>query len=193
LRSTTRSLAVTASLLLVLATSGVAAGATQNASPKQWVSTFCGSVLTWEQTVTSNSAKLKKTVAALQGAGKVDLTVLKGQLVGFLDGIVKSTSTMVGKIKAVGAPAVKNGSKIQKVVLDAFGQVATGFNGAKTSAQALPTNDRSKFAKGAFAIASSIKATSGRGQSALLALNKYPTKALDDAANKDPSCTKLGG
>ena len=70
MRSTTRCLAVVASMLLVLVLCDVAAGATQNASPTKWVSTFCGSVLTWEQTVKSNSAKLKGEVSSLKKGGK---------------------------------------------------------------------------------------------------------------------------
>lgn len=192
MRTTTRSVAVTASLLLVLVSSGVAAGARQDASPKKWISTFCGSVLTWENTVKADSAKLKTSISVLKKAGKVDLPRLRGQLVGFLDAIVKSTNTMIGNIKAGGPPAVKNGSKIQQVVVGAFGQVANGF-GAESSARSLPTNSKQKFVKGAAAIETSIQVTSSRGQAALTALNKYPTKALDEAAAKDPSCLKLHG
>ncbi len=193
MRSTTKSLAVVASMLLVLVLSGVAAGATQNASPKKWVSTFCGSVLTWENAVKSNAAKLDKTVAALKGSGKSNLPVLKSQLTGFLSSLVKSTNTMVGTLNSVGPPDVKNGSKIQQVVIGAFQQVAKGFNAAKASAQSLPTNSKQKFVKGASAIETTIQVTSSRGQSALSALNRYPTKALDEAAAKDPSCLKLHG
>lgn len=178
-------------MVLVLALSGVAAGATQTASPKKWISTFCGSVLTWENSVKSNAAKLDKTVAALKGAGKADLPVLKSQLNGFLGSLVKSTNTMVGKLKGVGPPDVKNGAKIQDVVVGAFQQVAKGFGAAKTSAQSLSTTNKQKFVKGAGAIETTIQVTSTRGQSALTALNKYPTKALDDAATKDPACLKL--
>ncbi len=193
MRSTTKSLAVAASILLVLVLSGVAAGATQNASPKKWVATFCGSVLTWENTVKANAAKLDKTVSALKQSGNSNLPVLKSQLAGFLGGLVKSTNTMVSTMKSVGTPDVKNGDKIQQVVVGAFQQVAKGFNAAKASAQSLPTNSKAKFVKGASAIEATIQVTSTRGQSALTALNRYPTKALDAAAAKDPSCLKLHG
>jgi hypothetical protein len=193
LRATTRSLAATASLLLVLALSGVAAGAPQNASPRKWISTFCGSVLTWENAVKSKATKLDAAVAGLKGSGKANLPALKSQLNGFLGSLVGSTNTMVGALKSVGPPDVKNGSKIQDVVVGAFEQVAKGFDAARTSARSLPTNNRQKFVQGASAIEVTIQVASTRGKSALTALNKYPTQALDKAAATDPACLKLHG
>ena len=193
MRSTTKSLAVTASMLLALVLSGVAAGATQNASPKKWVSTFCGSVLTWEHTVKSDSAKLVKEVNSLKKGGKVDLPAAKRKLIGFLGGLVKSTNTMIGKIKAVGAPDVKNGAKIQKGVLAAFGQVAKAFKDGQNSAKALPTNNAKAFSKASLALAQAIQSSTNRIGAAFTALSKYSSKPLDDAAKNTPVCTKLNG
>jgi hypothetical protein len=193
LRSTTKTLAVTASVLVAIALSGVAAGATQNASPKKWVSTFCGSVLTWEHTVKSDSAKLKNAVAGLKKGGKVDLHAAKSKLVGFLGGLVKSTNTMIGKIKSVGPPDAKNGSKIQKGVLDAFGKVAKAFKDAQEAARALPTTNAKAFSKAAVALAQRIQSSTSRISVAFSALSKYSSKPLDDAARKDVACAKLSG
>jgi hypothetical protein len=191
--STTRSLAVAASLLVVLVLSGVAAGATQKASPKKWVSTFCGSVLTWEHAVKSDSAKLTKAVSSLSKAGRVELHVARSKLVGFLGGIVKSTSTMIGKIKAVGPPAVKNSSRIQKGVLTAFAQVGQAFRDGQNQARKLPTNSAKAFSKAAYALAHTIQSSTNRIGAAFTALAKYTSKPLDDAAKKDPTCAKLNG
>ena len=191
MRSTTKSLAVTASMLLVLALSGVAAGATQSSSPKKWVSTFCGSVATWERTVRSDSAKLSKAVSGLKKGGKVDLPAAKSKLVGFMGGLIKTTNTMIGKVKAVGAPDVKNGSKIQKGVLDGFGQVAKVFKDGQASARTLSTTSRQAFSKAAQKLAQTIQASGSRVAAAFTALSKYSSKPLDDAAKKDPACAKL--
>jgi hypothetical protein len=182
-----------ASMLLVLALSGVAAGATQNASPKKWVSVFCGSVLTWEHTVKSNSAQLEKAVNGLKQGGTGKLPAAKAKLVGFLGSLVKSTNTMIGKIKAVGAPAVKNASKIQKGVLDAFAQVTKAFKDGQNAAKALPTNNAKAFEKAALALAETIQSSTNRIGAAFSALSKYSSKPLDDAAKKDPACAKLNG
>jgi hypothetical protein len=180
-----------ASMLLVLALSGIAAGATQSSSPKKWVSAFCGSVLTWEHTVKSNSARLEKAVNGLRQGGTTNLTAAKSKLVGFLGGLVRSTNTMIGKIKAVGAPDVKNGSKIQKGALDGFAQVAKAFGDGKKSAQALPTNNAKAFSKAALVLAETIQSSTNRISAAFSALSKYSSKPLDDAARKTAACAKL--
>jgi hypothetical protein len=193
LRSTTTSLAVMASALLVLTLSGVAAGAMQNASPKKWVSTFCGSVLTWEHTVKSDSTKLTKAVNGLKQGGTTNLPAAKSKLVGFLGGLVKSTNSMIGKIKGVGAPDVKNGSKIQTGVLGAFAQVAKAFKDGQNATKALPTNNAKAFEKAALALAETIQSSTNRIGAAFSALSKYSSKPLDDAAKKTPACAKLNG
>src|SRR4029079_4652497 len=114
--------------LLVLVLSSTAAGATRNSSPEKWVHVFCGSVVTWEKTVKTQTTKLDQTLADLKKkAGKVDVPTAKSKLVGFLTKVVHSTDTMVKQIKAVGAPDVKNGSKIQSVVVSAFTQLRKAF------------------------------------------------------------------
>src|SRR5262249_11160224 len=159
LRTTTRSLAVIASLLLVLTLSSVAAGATRNASPKKWVSVFCGSVVTWEKSVKTDRANLDKTLAALDSAGRSDVPALEKKLVGFLAGVVHSTDTMLGKIRAVGPPDVKNGGKIQSGVLDAFKQLRKAFQDAKVTAQKLPTGNAKTFSTRAAALGLTVQSS----------------------------------
>lgn len=189
----TRTLAVTASLLLVLVLSGVASGAQKSATPQKWVSVFCGSVVTWEKTVKSDTAKLNATLVALKKGGKVDIPSVKSKLVGFLGSVVHSTDSMIGQIKHVGAPNVKNGSKIQNGVLSAFSQLDKAFKSAKSSAQKLPTNNAKAFSSKAEALAVTIQSSANRIGAAFSALDKYSTKSLNDAAKKDKSCAKLGG
>ena len=190
----TRTLAVTASLLFVLALSGVASGAQKSTPPKKWVSVFCGSVVTWEKTVKSDTAKLNATLAALKKSnGSVNIPSVKSKLVGFLGSVVHSTDTMISQIKHVGAPNVKNGAKIQSGVLGAFSQLDKAFKSAKTSAQKLPTNSAKAFSAQAQALAQTIQSSANRIGAAFSALDKYSTKTLNDAAKNDKSCAKLGG
>ena len=192
MRTTTRTLAVTASALLVLSLCSVAAGATQNATPKKWISVFCGSVLTWEQTVKSNTSKLDATFKTLQKAGKVDVPTVKAKLVKYLGGIVKSTNAMVADIKRLGPPDVKNGSKLQSAVLSAFALVQKAFDQTLSSAKKLPTNNTKAFQKGAIALAKTLQSNVNRLKAAFVPLQKYSTKELNDAAKADPACRKLG-
>ena len=180
-------------MLLVLVLSSVAAGATQTATPKKWVSVFCGSVLVWEHSVKSDSAKLKNEINSLKQGGTVSLPAARSKLVGFLGRLVKTTNTMIGKVKAVGAPDVKNGSKIQKGVIDAFAQVATAFKQGQASARALSVSSKQAFSKAALKLSQTIQATANRVSAAFNALAKYSSKPLDDAANHAKDCLKLNG
>jgi hypothetical protein len=192
LRTTARSLAVTAVALLALTLSGVAGSATSKAPPKKWVSVFCGSVLTWEKTLQSNTSKLDQTLNALKKSGKADLPSLRTKLVGYLDGVVRSTDTLIEHVKAVGAPNVKNGAKIQSGVLVALGRLRTVFQSGKRTAQKLPVTSAKTFSEDAVALGKRIQSSANDIGAAFQALDRYSTKALDDAANKDPSCKKLG-
>ena len=179
-------------MLLVLALSGVAAGATRNASPKSWIHVFCGSVVTWEQTVKSNTTKLDNTFSTLSKTGKADIPTVKGKLVKYLGGIVTSTNSMVSQIKHVGAPNIKNGSKLQSAVLSAFAIVQKTFNQTLSSAKKLPTGSPSSFEKQALALAKTLQSSASHISAAFAPLQKYSTTALNNAAKADPACKKLG-
>jgi hypothetical protein len=187
--------AVLASLLAVLALSGVAAGATakQSSTPDQWVSTFCGSLVTWEQTVKTSSTKLAGTITALKKkSGKVNVPVAKAKLVAFMNTLVSSTDRLVRQIKAVGAPSITNGDKLQAGVLKAFGQIETAFKQARTATKKLP-KDPKGFSKGALAISSTITASTNRVGGAFNALQQYDTQELETAAKNTPACARIGG
>ena len=193
MRTTTKSLAVTSCLLLALVLSGVAAGATQNAPAKQWVHVFCGSLGTWEHTVKSQTTQLKSTITKLKKGGVVDLGTVRSQLSGFLGRVVGSTDTLVHKLKAVGSPAVPNGSKLQATLLKGIGQIRTAFENGRKAANVLPTNNRKAFAAGAIRIGNTITAAGNQANSALSGLGKYDSKALEDAFKADKACTALSG
>lgn len=193
LRSTTKSVVATAFMCLALALSGVAAGANQSASPKKWVGVLCGSLVTWEQTVKSETGKLETEINKLRKGGPVNLGVAKTQLTGFLGRLVGSTDTLLGKLKAVGAPAVTNGSKLQSTLLKGLGQINTAFENGKKSSQALPTSNRTAFSNGAKRIGLTISASGNQSQAALSGLARYDSKALDDAFKANKTCSKIGG
>lgn len=193
LRSTTKSLAVTACMLLVFALSGVAAGATQSSTPQKWVSTLCSSLVTWEQTVKKEFTQLQKTVNKLKKSGNAQPKPAKAELVRFLGHIVSSTNTLVNRLKAVGAPDMENGDKLQSTLLSGLGQVNKAFKDAKKAAQKLPTGSRKQFALAAERLSVTVNASVSRANGALSALAKYDTKQLDDLFKADAACKKLAG
>jgi hypothetical protein len=193
LRTATRSLAVTACTLLVLSLSGVAAGANQNASPKKWVATLCGSLVTWEHTVKNEYVKLNGTIQKLKTSGNVKPVAAKAELVQFLGRIVKSTNTLVGDLKAVGAPSMKNGDKLQKALIAGLGQVQKAFVDAKASAKKLPTGSKKQFSAAAQKLGKQVQTSAGKANGALSSLSKYDTKELEAAFKATPVCSKLSG
>ena len=193
MRSITRSVAITVCLVFALALSGVAAGAKRDATPKQWVSVFCGSIVTWQHTITTTSAKLNKTFAQLKRTGKANAPTVKRKLVSGLTVMVKATTAMIGKIKAVGPPSIENGAKLQSAVLSGLGLVKKAFTQALTSARRLPTKDPKQFSKQGLAVAKTLQGSSNRIRSAFVPVQQYATKELNDAAANDASCKKLAG
>ena len=193
MRSTAKAAVVTSCVLLVLGLSAVAAGATQNATPKKWVSVFCSSLVTWEQTVKSQTARLDATITRLRKGGPINLRTAKTQLTGFLVLVVGSTDVLVHKLEAVGAPAVPNGSKLQSTLLGGIGQIRTAFATGEKAALALPTRDRAAFGSGAIRIGTKISAAGNQAQGALSGLAKYDSKALEDAFKHDRACSRIGG
>jgi hypothetical protein len=178
-------------MLLALALSGVAAGSTQNSTPKKWVSTLCSSLVTWEQTVTKEYAQLKTTVNKLKKSGNADPKAGKAELVRFLGHIVSSTNTLVHRLKAVGAPDMQNGDKLQSSLISGLGQVKKAFSDAKKAAQKLPTSSKKQFALAAQKLSVTVNSNVSRANGALSALAKYDTKQLDDLFKADAACMKL--
>lgn len=191
MRPTTKSLAVTVCILLVLALSGVAAGSTQTSTPQKWVSTLCSSLVTWEQTVKKEYAQLKTTVNKLKKNGNADPKTGKAELVRFLGHIVSSTNVLVHRLKAVGAPDMQNGDKLQSALITGLGQVRKAFKDAKTAAQKLPTGSKKQFAVAAQRLSVTVNSNVSRANGALSGLAKYDTKELDDLFKADAACRKL--
>jgi hypothetical protein len=186
-------LAVTACALLVLSLSGVAAGANQSSSPKKWVGTLCGSLVTWEHTVKSEYSKLTGTIKKLKQSGNVKPAAAKAELVTFLGHIVSSTNTLVHDLKAVGAPSVKNGDKLQKALLTGLTQVQKAFVDARAAAKTLPTGSKQQFGKAAQKLGAQVTASAGKANGALSSLSKYDSKELEAAFKATPACSKLSG
>jgi predicted metalloprotease with PDZ domain len=193
LKSTTRSVAVTACLLLALTLSGVAAGANQNATPKKWVSVFCGSILTWQKTLATTNTGLNKTFAQLKRTGKADAPTVKRKLVSGLTVMVNATGTMITKVKRVGPPAVPNGAKLQSSVVSGLGLVRKAFTEALTAAKKLPTANVTQFRKQGLTLAKTLQASASRIKAAFVPVQQYSTKELNDAAKNDAACKKLAG
>jgi hypothetical protein len=192
LRSITRSTAVTA-CLLALVLSGVAAGATRNATPKEWVSVFCGSILTWQKTLATTNTGMNKTFTQLKRTGKADAPTVKRKLVSGLTVMVNATGTMITKIKRVGPPDIDNGEKLQSSVISGLGLVRKAFTQAQTSAKKLPTKNIAQFRKQGLALAKTLQASANRIGAAFIPVQQYATKELNDAARDDAACKKLSG
>jgi hypothetical protein len=187
-----KTLAVAASLVVVLGSASVA-GATTASTPKKWVSTMCGTFLTWEQAAKTGDAKLQKVLNQLQKSGNTNLAPIRAQLVAFLGAFSKASQTARGRMVKVGAPSVKHGAQIHAAVVKAFATSATFLAHAKASVAKFPTNDAKAFIAKANALTASINKTFTQVGNSLSALSKYKATQLEAAAKADPACKKLAG
>jgi hypothetical protein len=177
---------------LLLAGTVGAEAATVAASPTKWASTFCGSFLTWEQAAKTGDAKLVKVLNALQKSGHANLPNVRAQLISFLGGFLTATDHLQASMKAVGAPAVKNGRKIQTIITGGIAKAQIAVAAGKKQAAALPTGNAAVFVRKTNALARSFTTTFNKLASSFSVLQKYSPPALTAAAKADPACKKLG-
>jgi hypothetical protein len=180
-------------LALVLSGCGGGGGGSPKASPEKWVSTFCGSLGAWEQSVTVDASKFKTLVDGLQSSGSLDLVKVRTKFVLFLDRLIASTEKVQSDIGAVGAPDVANGDKIQTTVTGALSKLISDLEKAKTKAEALPATDPLAFAARAGTLGNEIEASAASVGTALSGLSAYNTPEFSAAAKADPACQKIGG
>ena len=107
---------------------------------------------------------------------------------------VALTDTMIGSVRAAGAPAVANGKQLSADLVDALSPVKQTFEGAVTKAQQLPTGDPEAFSQAATELGNEITNSQGSFTASFDALQrKYNDPNLNNAFKTVPACAKLGG
>ena len=183
--------ALIGALVVALASAGVAGASTtssQSTSPDKWVSTFCGSIVTWQGALKSGTSNISKALAGATGLAA--LKKARSVLVFYLGKVVSATFSMKQAMVKIGSPDVKNGDKIQSTVVGAFGKLVSAFSSAKAKAAKLSTSSPVKFVAGAQGVISTIQSAPQGLSTSFAVLN---VDALNKAAAKSSACKALGG
>jgi len=188
----TRTMCTLLGALVIALGAATAAEARAAATPQKWVSVFCGSIVTWEKAVKARSSTFEQAMRSLNGH-HTNLPRVRDQLVGYLNGIVDLSKTMVSNVHHVGAPEIKSGDQLQTAVEAALTMVVTSFQADVGKASHLPVDTAAHFRTAGVALGHEIKASSGQLGGAFSALSKLSTPALDSAAKHDATCKQLNG
>jgi hypothetical protein len=181
---------VAAVIALAVAIAGCGGSSNSSASsstvsPAAYVHSVCQAVGPFETDVVKRSSALNLSTISSPGQGKTALQ-------GFLTAISTDSKKALAQLKAAGAPNVKNGQQISNAISNAFAQLGTTMNQAVKQAQSLPTNSAAGFKAGAQSLGSTVR-TSMAKIGTNLQSTTLKSKALEQAASKDPTCKALAG
>jgi len=152
--------------------------------PETWSATVCGALQTWEDDLKSGSQQLSSDIRSSS-----DLKSVKRKLITFLQNAQQSTDTMVGDVKAAGAPAVKDGPAIQRDLESGLTEARTSFQSAVTQAKKLPTNNPQALTTGLATLATKIQGElNATGQKFSDLETKYDLGDLNSAMTDEPAC-----
>lgn len=179
--------------VVVVATGSGAVAATLSMSPGKWASTFCGSLLSWEQAIKSGDAQMTNVLNGLQKAGHANLPKVRSQLVKFLSGVESATGRLLRSVKTLGPPPGKNSAKIESILISGIQRTQIALAKAVQKAKALPTNNSAAFVRDTKSLNTTVTAAFNKVANSFAALKKYSPPALTAAAKAAPACKKLGG
>ena len=175
-------IAAVAVLALTLSLAACGGSSSSGVSAGAYVKSICQAIGPFEKDVQSRSSALDLSSITSPAQGKKALQ-------DFLSAIVADTEKAVNQLKAAGAPDVNNGKQISGAIVNAFTEVKTALNQAKTQAGSLPTTSPAAFKAAAQTIGTGIRTSmSNIGNS----LSNLKSTDLENAAKKEAACTSLG-
>ena len=152
--------------------------------PETWATGVCGALQNWENDLKSGSQKLSSQIRSSS-----DLKSVKQNLLTFLRNAEQSTATLVGDVKAAGAPAVKDGPTIQRDLESSLNEARGSFHRAVAKAEKLPTNNPQALTAGLSSLAQTIQSELTATGSRFSGLEqKYDFGDLNKALAAEPSC-----
>ena len=156
-------------------------------SVKQYVNNVCTSLTTFRTDVEDLSTEFQTTVA-----GQSDLEAVKTEFVNFFDDLHGTAQQLGTELKAAGTPKLANGNKIAKSLRSGISDMRDLIAAAKDDAGELSTADRQAFVSEAEDQSESLGTAFdllGEGFEDLD--QKYDTRKLEAAQDKDPACSTL--
>jgi hypothetical protein len=183
--------ALLAAVVLTLAATGCGGSdkTYSGTKPDAWAATVCGALGEWAQGLQAGSARMQADLANAK-----DVKSVKNRFIVFLKEAESSAGVLLGKVKAAGAPAVKDGPAIQNDLETGLTEARASFTHAVEKAQKLPTKNLQAFTSGVTALGNDVQQElSAIGSDFNKLGDKYDDKALNEATSKDPACQKLTG
>lgn len=168
--------------------SNTPSGDTKNLSTNEkWVAGICTSFSGWVDDITTAEASLQKSLDTVASASE-----LKKKLVDFLKTGQTETKNLQKELKALKAPDVKDGNKIQKIFVDASGQFVTVFDKTVSDAQKIDDSSLSKVTADLERFERQITDSFGNLDAAFSDLDKYQNADLETLFQSRPECSALG-
>lgn len=154
-------------------------------TPAAYVHSVCQAVGPFESDVVKRSSALNLSTITSPSQGKTALQ-------GFLAAISSDTKQALSKLKAAGAPNVKNGKAIANAISNAFAQLDTTMTKAVKQSTSLPTRSPAAFKAAAQTLGTTVR-TSMASIGTNLQSGTLKSPALERAAGKDTACKSLAG
>jgi hypothetical protein len=167
----------------LVAASGCGSGTSYSgAKPETWAAGVCGAFGEWALGMQVDSQVLHN--------GGRDLKSRKGKFVAFLQKAVRRSDTLLSKVTAARAPAVKNGDALQRDLQGVLKAARDSFSNAVPKAKALPTTNQATFSRKVRDLSKDVaNKLAAMGQTFSQVRNK--DKTLNNATAKDTACQKL--
>jgi hypothetical protein len=153
-------------------------------APATYVKAVCTSAGTWQKDIERRALSLASELGGTP-------TPVKGkQAFGdFLDDLITSTDTLIGKVQDAGAPDIEDGDKAAAQLVTALNRVREAFQSARTQVAKASTESIAAFEQDASQINTSI-------QSALTGIDDPfagSATELKSIFENDPACKDLAG
>jgi hypothetical protein len=153
-------------------------------APAEYVKSVCGAATSWQKDIEQRALSLASDLGGTP-------TPQKGkQAFGdFLDDLIASTDTLIGKVEDAGAPDIPDGDKAADQLVTALRGVRKAFESARSQVAKASTESLEAFEQDASQINTSI-------QSALNGIaDPFQESApeLKSTFEQDPACKDLSG
>jgi hypothetical protein len=179
---------LTLAFALALMAGGCGGGGSSEAEgtpPRQWVTSVCGALDTWQTSLQDRAQGLPREV--LQASSPTDA---KRRISDFLDEVIAETDAMISRVGKAGQPAVDEGRRIASDVHTRLLKVKAAFVQAREKVLKVPTDDPFAFQRQLTQIGQDLLA---QGQSLGDILGRADAKPIQDALQANEQCAAFTG
>ena len=137
-----------------------ACGGSSTVSPRQYVTAVCKAV---RQFATAAGP----VAAALRSSTTTSPTAAKTEIASALDQLSAATHRTLSAVRQAGTPDIKDGQKVERLLVSRLGQIDTTLSNLAGRAKTLPTSSRTAFAQAAVQLGTDVSSAGSTLQSGL--------------------------